>query len=93
MATTQTNPGAKALHWLNDIPRVKPGSPEHATLLAGGYGLTVEDAKEIVAARKADPNSYTIPELRKAEALLAAFAAKPKVTSTREMWHRPLPAA
>jgi hypothetical protein len=93
MAKDNTNPGAKALHWFNDIPRVKPGSPEHAVLLAGGYGLTVEDAKEIVASRKADPNSYSLPELRKAEALLQAFNAKPKPTSTREMWHRPLPAA
>ena len=88
--TTQTG---KGLHWFNDIRRVKHGSPEHATLLAAGYGMTVEDAKDIVASRKADPNSHTIPELRKAQALLAAFAAKPVTTSTREAWHRPMPAA
>lgn len=81
---------AESVHWLKDAPTVAPGSPAHADLLAVGYQMTVEEATEIIATRAKNPAAYSIAEVRKAEALLAAFKATPRVTATRPMWKRPL---
>lgn len=89
MALAQTPP-AEAKHWLKDVPKVRPGSDEHANLLAAGYGMTVEEAREIIAVREKNPAAYSIAEVRKAQALVQAIAAKPAISSARPMWKRPL---
>jgi hypothetical protein len=68
---------------------VRPRTPEMANLLSAGYQMTVEEAQSIVAARKQDSTTYSIAEVRKAEALLAAYSATPKVVARRPMWKRP----
>lgn len=83
---------AKAIHWLKDLPRVAHGSAAHEQLLAVGYKLTADEAREIIATRKKDPAAYSLAEVRQAEAMLAALAAKPTISATRAMWKRPLSA-
>ena len=88
MALADTAQPAK--HWLKDAPTVTHGTPAHADLLAVGYQMTVEEAQEIISARAKNPSAYSIAEVRKAEALVAALKAKPVVSATRPMWKRPL---
>ena len=63
-----------------------PKTPELAAFLAAGYGMTIEKAQLIIKERKADPNLWPYEMLEKAEALLAAYEAKPQVISTRKPW-------
>lgn len=67
-------------------PMIKPGTPEHAALLATGYGMTVEKAQTIISERKKNPAIWPYEMLEKAEAMLAAYNAKPVVISTRKPW-------
>ena len=89
MALAQA-PAQPGKHWLKDMPKVAHGSEEHANLLAAGYGMTAAEAAEIVAARKKDPNAYSLGEVRRAQAMLAALEASPVVSAQREMWKRPV---
>lgn len=82
-----TKPQGK--HWL-DVEKVQPKSKAHEQLLAVGYGMDLAEAQEIVDGRKKDPAAYTIPELRKAQAFIEAYNAKPVVTARREMFKGPL---
>ena len=63
-----------------------PKTPELAAFLSAGYGMTIEKAQLIIKERKADPNLWPYEMLEKAEALLAAYEAKPQVISTRKPW-------
>lgn len=67
---------------------VKPGSPGHAALLETGYGMDLERAKEIVAAREKDPNAYPYEVYKQAKAMIAAHAAKPVAVARKEGWKR-----
>ena len=67
-------------------PKVKPGTQAHADLLATGYGMTVEEAQQMIAEREANPQTWPFDEVKKAKAMLAAFKAKPEVISTRLPW-------
>lgn len=68
-------------------PKVAFGSPEHAALLASGYGFTVEEAKQIIKEREANPQSWPFEEYQKAKAMLAAFAVKKPVNhNTKRPW-------
>ena len=68
-------------------PKVKHGSAEHAALLASGYGFTVEDAKQIIKERDADPRVWPFEKYQQAKAMLAALNAKPKeVINTKQPW-------
>ena len=70
---------------------VKHGSEGHAGLLASGYGMTVEDARMTIKEREANPSTYSIAELRKAQAMIAAFEVGPKELrpiSTTPRWVR-----
>jgi hypothetical protein len=71
-----------------DIQPMRHGSPDHAALLEAGYGMSVADAQLVVESHKAQPGSFSIAEVRKSEGMLAALAARPKVTATRPMWRR-----
>jgi hypothetical protein len=66
-----------------------PKSPELGLLLAAGYGMTIERARDVITERKKDPSSHSFEELRKAEAMLEAFNAAPKPTSKRQPFKRP----
>lgn len=75
----------------DDVERVAHGSDKHAELLAVGYQMTAEDAKAIVKANKETPGVYSLPEVRKAEAMLAALKyGKPPVVAKRKAWVRPI---
>lgn len=78
------NDGIKALEEAQ--PKIAPGTPAHAALLASGYGMTVEEAKKIIKERDEDPIRWPLGEYRKAQAMLAAYAAKPQVVSTQPPW-------
>ena len=69
-------------------PHVKPGTVQMEALLQAGYGMTVKEAETILKERADDPVRWPLEEARKAEALLAAYKAKPQVISTRPRWQR-----
>lgn len=80
----------KPLRWEDTHKPILPGTPEMEAHLGVGYnGLTVKDAKAILAAVKENPVAYPIQEVRRAEAFLAAYAAKPKVVARREAMKLP----
>ena len=59
-----------------------------AERLSIGYGMTLEEAKEIIAERKNDPNSHPYKRYRDAQAFLQAYTATPQVISTTPGWKR-----
>jgi hypothetical protein len=69
-------------------PHVKPRTPQAEALLQAGYGMTIAEAKTIIKERKENPAMWPLEEARKAEAMLAAYEATPRVISTRAGWHR-----
>ncbi len=80
---------AKPLKLHETVTPVAYGSPEHEQLISIGYdGLTVAQAKQIVAERKEKPELWPWEEYMKAQAVIAAHAAKPIVVSTRVGWKR-----
>lgn len=73
----------------SDRSRVPFGSPGHEALLAGGYGMTKEDAERIIAERDAKPERWPYEEYKKAKAFLEALAVrKPQPSSSRPGWER-----
>ena len=69
-------------------PMVKPKTRQMAALLEAGYHMSLEEAQAILTERKADPQAYPYAEYKKAQAFIAAYEAKPVVTSTRAGWRR-----
>jgi len=72
-------------------PRVEFGSPEHASLLAAGYGMTIAKARQIIEEREKKPELWPYEMYEKAQAMIAAFEANPKdhgPSNTRQAWHR-----
>jgi len=69
-------------------PMIKPGTKAMDALLQTGYGMSVTDAEKIIKERDANPMAWPLEEYRKAQALLAAFKAKPKPTARRKGWKR-----
>jgi len=69
-------------------PKIEFGSPEHAALLASGYGMTIEEARQILKERAKDPRLYPFEVEQKCRAMIAAFEAKPlKVPfNTKQPW-------
>ena len=70
---------------------MKHGSEGHAALLASGYGMTIEDARMTIKERAENPSAYSIGELRKAQAMIAAFEVGPeqlRPISTTPGWKR-----
>ena len=53
-------------------PKVKYGSPEHAALLAAGYGMTIEQARTIIEERKKKPELWPYEEFAKAQAMIVS---------------------
>ena len=65
------------------------GSSDHIQLLAGGYGMTLEEAQHVVEARKANPVSYPFEVGRAAQAMIDATQSKgAKPVSKRPGWRR-----
>ena len=72
-------------------PKVEFGSPEHASLLAAGYGMTIEQARTIIKERAEKPELWPYEKFEQATAMIAAFEANPKThgpSNTRQAWHR-----
>jgi len=69
-------------------PMVKPKTKALEALLEAGYGMNLEQAQTVLKERKADPATWPFEEYKKAQAFLAAYEAKPVVTSTRAGWRR-----
>lgn len=56
---------------------IKPQTPQMASLLEVGYGMTLVQAKTIVKERKENPALWPFEQLQKAEAFLAAYNGVP----------------
>lgn len=70
-------------------PMVEPGSDEHAALLASGYGMSVDTARQIVKERNKRPELWPYEKFEQAKAMLAAFEARdPQPSSKRKPWKR-----
>jgi hypothetical protein len=67
-------------------PMVKYGTEAHERLLETGYGMTIAEAKTIIKERDEQPERWPLEEARKAQAMIAAYQAKPTVLSTRQPW-------
>jgi len=80
----------KAVKSLEDTIQVIPhGSQGHAELLEAGYGMTVEEAKLIIAERKENALSHPYERVQAAQAMLEALAAKkPLPSSNKPGWKR-----
>lgn len=69
---------------LEKAKRIKPGTPEMENLLAGAYGMDIEEAKRIIEERKANPAAHPYEDYKKAVALLAAYKATPQVIAVNK---------
>jgi hypothetical protein len=65
------------------LSRWQPGSAEQAALLEAGYGMSIDDAKAVIAERDANPHTHPYEEYRRAKAMLAALNASPAVIATK----------
>jgi len=70
------------------VDPVEPKTKEMELHLQAGYGFSVAEAKELVKQREADPTSIPWDTYKAAQAMLAAYEAKPAVVSTRPGWKR-----
>lgn len=66
------------------IKPVLPGTPEMETLIAAGYNMSLEEAKEIIKTRKESPALVSYDDYKKATAFLAAYSAKATVVHPKE---------
>ena len=71
-----------------EMSSIKPGTPAMAERLSVGYGMTLDEAREIIKERKDNPQSHPYERLRKAQAFLQAYDAVPQVVSTTPGWKR-----
>ena len=69
-------------------PHVKPKTKALEALLESGYGMSLSKAQAIVKERPERPELWPYEQYEKAQAFLAAYEAKPVVTSTRPGWRR-----
>ena len=69
-------------------PAVKPKTPEMEALLQAGYGMSIATAKKIVKERDDNPQTWPLERYEQAQAMLAAYEAKPEVISKRAGWRR-----
>jgi len=83
MATKQTTvraPGGDV------VVTIKPGTPEMAAYLEGGYGMSLEKAQTIIEERPKNPALWPYEVYEKAQAFMAAYNATPEPVSTRKAW-------
>lgn len=57
-------------------PKIVQGSKGHEALLTSGYGITKEEAQQIIDEHTKDPRQWPFAETQKARAYLAALNAK-----------------
>lgn len=75
------------MSFIEKLNRFPPQSPPALALLNAGYpDLTPERAEAIIRERAKNPATYSLDEVRQAEAFLAAWRATPQVVSTRPAW-------
>jgi hypothetical protein len=63
---------------INSKP-VLPGTPAMETLVSAGYGITLEEANEIIKTRKENPGLVSYDDYKKALNMIAAYKTKPIV--------------
>jgi len=81
----------------NDVhEQIKPKTPEMAAFLEVGYHMSLQQARAIIKERPENPALWPYEKFEQAQAMLAAYEAKPQVISTRQPWQingrRPRPA-
>jgi|GEM_PF-5232615 len=64
-------------------PMIKPKTMAMAMLLEAGYGMSIEQARKVISERDKNPVAWPLEEYSKANAMLAAYEAKAKPTSSR----------
>ncbi|MFA5322350.1 MAG: hypothetical protein WC373_06710 [Smithella sp.] len=72
---------AKKKATVTDVTRILPGTPEMESFLSPAYGMTVEQAKEIIKERESNPASHPYEEYRNAKAFMAAYNSTASVIS------------
>ncbi|MBU0846490.1 DUF4054 domain-containing protein [Patescibacteria group bacterium] len=70
------------------MPKKMAQTPEFRSLLESGYQMTIEKAETIIKERDAEPTRWPYELYEKAQALLAAWNASPRVISKRPGWKR-----
>lgn len=70
------------------VQNVTVGSPHHENLLSIGFGMSVEEAKQIVKERDENPLTHDYPTYVKAKSMLRQLETAPRVTSNKVPWHR-----
>jgi len=70
------------------MSKIEPGTPAMAERLSVGYGMTLEEAQEIIKERKADPAAHPYERYRAAQAFLEAYQARPQVIAQNPGWKR-----
>lgn len=96
-SSSKSNPVAQAIAQARQIiaPPSNPdyvpyGGPGHQAMLESGYGITMDEAKEIVRRHEEDPRTWPYnDDVKRAKAMLAAFAATPRAIDTNPHWVRP----
>jgi hypothetical protein len=68
------------------VQQFKPGSPELEALLGTGYNMTREEAEKIIAEREKNPTAWSLDDVKKARAFLAALNTSPIAVSKKPHW-------
>ena len=73
------------------VDGVKPvlrNTPEMARLVEGGYAMSVDEAKKILADWATNPQTWPHDMVKKARGCIAAFETDPIVVSEKPGWKR-----
>jgi hypothetical protein len=73
---------------IQNVISIKPGTPEMEAFLQAGYPFSIEEAERIVKERSTSPATIPYERYTAAQAMLAAYKAKPQVISKRQPWVR-----
>jgi len=76
------------LPYAEHVDVVEPGTPQAEALLAAGYGMTIEEAQQIIDERKLDPHLWPMEDYKRAKAMIEGYTASPQVIATRPGWKR-----
>lgn len=71
-----------------NVPTILPETKEMELFLSAGYPFSVEEAEEIIKARKTNPASYPYEVEKNARAFLEAYRSKPVAIDTEPGWKR-----
>lgn len=78
------------LKYAEHVVPVRAGTQEKAELLQVGYGMSLEEAAELVQQRTENPAAVPWEQYKAAKAMLEAFDKESTVVSSRPGWRRNL---